>query len=243
MGILGRLRLFIGILVVIGAVTALFLYLNYSMSNIVSQSAVLESDTYAVSAEYGGVIEKQYVQIGDEVKKGDPLFELKSSSLADALQTKQADATGLLFSLTSTGNILITANNNGTVRQVNFLTGAFVPASSQIAQIDIADSQYVTTRYLLRAPDYARINRSHPVIVTLPDNKRLEAKVFDISLQKDGEKVYTIVKARFDKNVSIPSTFNSGTPVSATWQLEKSNWYKAIINLVKRLIEPTSEAR
>jgi len=239
----GRIRLLIGIMAVIAGVTALFLYLNYSMSNIVSQSAVLESDTYAVSAEYGGVIEKQYVQIGDAVKKGDPLFELKSSSLADALQAKQVDAAGLLFTLTPTGNILITANNNGTVRQVNFLTGAFVPASSQIAQIDVAHSQYVTTRYLLRAPDYARINRSHPVVVTLPDNTRLEAKVFDISLQKDGEKVYTIVKARFDDKATINGTFNSGTPVSATWQLEKSGWYKTIVNLLKRLVEPTSESR
>lgn len=243
MRILSRLRLFIGIVAVIGVAIGLFLYLNYSMSNITSQSATLESDTYAVSVEYGGVVEKQYVEIGDTVKKGDPLFELKSSSLADALQAKQVDATALLFSLTDAGNILITANNDGRVRQVNFLMGAFAPSNSQIALIDIADTQFVTTRYLLRAPDYARINRDHPVSVTLPDNKKLNAEVFDISLQKDGEKVYTIVKARFADTAVIPETFSSGTPVSATWQLEKSNWYKALIELGKRLIQPTSETR
>jgi hypothetical protein len=233
----------IGVLAVIGLVVALFLYLNYSMSNIMSQSAVLDSDTYAVSVEYGGVIEKQHVQIGDTVKKGDPLFELKSSSLADALRVKQIDATALLFSLTPDGNILITANNDGLVREVNFLTGAFAPSNSQIALIYIAYTQYVTTRYLLRAPDYARINRANPVSVTLPDNKKLDAKIFDISLQKDGEKVYTIVKARFDDNAVIPDTFSSGTPVSANWQLERSDWYQALIELGKRLIQPTSEAR
>ncbi|MDB5165464.1 MAG: Biotin/lipoyl attachment protein [Candidatus Saccharibacteria bacterium] len=243
MGIFSRVRLLIGIIFIIGMVAALFFYLNYSMSNIVSQSAVLESDTYAVSTEYGGVIEKQYVEIGSKIKKGDPLFELKSSSLADALRSKQVDATALLFSLTPTGNILITANNNGTVREINFLTGAFVPSNGQIALIDIADSQYVTTRYLLRAPDYARINRSNPVSVTLPDNTRLEAKVFDITLQKDGEKVYTIVKARFDDNAKIPATFSSGTPVSASWQLEKSDWYQAVIDVLKGLIEPTTQSR
>jgi pyruvate/2-oxoglutarate dehydrogenase complex dihydrolipoamide acyltransferase (E2) component len=213
------------------------------MSNISSQSAILESDTYAVSSEYGGVVEKLYVTIGGKVKKGDPLVELKSSSLAEALRSKQVEASSLLFSLTPTGNILLSANNAGTVRQIDFLTGAFVQSNVPIAVIDIAESQYVTTKYLLRAPDYARINRSNSVHVTLPDNSQLEATVFDIKLERDGEKVYTTVKARFDDTVSIPATFSSGTPVSTTWQLNNNRWYETITDFFKGLIEPATQAR
>lgn len=240
MGFFSRFRFLIGILLVGGIVTGLFLYLNYSMSNVASQSATLESDSYAVSVEYGGTVEKQYVTAGKAVKKGDPLFELRSASLAEAQRTGQATTT-LPFTTTDTGNILVTANNNGIVRQVNFLPGAFVAANMSIAVIDIDNTQYVTAKYLLRAPDYARINRSNPVEVTLPDNTKLNATVFDISLQKDGEKVYTIVKARFNKDAWISPTFTSGTPVSATWQLENSNWYNAIVDVLKSLIEPTSQ--
>jgi hypothetical protein len=241
MSFLGRIRYLFGISFIVLAVVGLFVYLNYSMSNVTSRSATLESDAYTVSVEYGGMIEHQYVAVGDTVKKGQELFELRSASLADAIRLKQVDQSSLLYSLNPQGNIVLTASKAGVVRQVNFLEGSFVSANSPIAQIDVADSGYVTSRYLLRAPDYARINRDNPIIVTLPDNSRLSAKVFDISLQRDGEAVYTVVKARFDKGAKIPPTFTSGTPVTTTWQLNSNEWYNSILNFLKSLFEPTTQ--
>ncbi|MBC7512150.1 HlyD family efflux transporter periplasmic adaptor subunit [Candidatus Saccharibacteria bacterium] len=237
-----RLRLLIGILVIIGLVGGLFIYLNYAMSVVSSRSASLESDMNAVSVEYGGIIKKQYVEVGTNVKKNDPLFELTSTELSEALRTSRISTSSLLFSVTPSGDILLRASNSGILRQVNFAEGAFVPANSPIATIALDGSEYVRAKYSLQAPDYARINRGNMVSVTLPDNTRLNAKVFDIALEQDGDKVLTIVKARFNDDASISPTFSVGTPVSTSWQLENNSWYTTMLNAFKRLIEPTTAA-
>lgn len=237
-----RLRLLIGIVFVITLVGALFLYLNYAMSVVSSRSASLQADMNAVSVEYGGVIKKQYVEVGSTVKKNDPLFELTSSELSEALRTDRISTESLLFSVTETGDILLRASNSGVLRQVNFAEGAFVPANSPIATIAIDGSSYVTAKYSLQAPDYARINRDNDVSVTLPDNTRLDAEVFDISLEQNGDKVFTIVKARFKDDTKISPIFSVGTPVTSSWQLENNSWYTTILDSIKRLIRPTSEA-
>lgn len=235
-----RLRLLIGILFVIALVGGLFIYLNYAMSVVSSRSASLQADANAVRVEYGGLITKQYVEVGAAVKKDDPLFEMTSSEFTEALRNDRVSRASLLFGVTENGDILLRASNSGILRQVNFAQGAFVPANSEIATIALDGSDYVTAKYALQAPDYARINRNNSVSVTLPDNTRLDARVFDISLEQDGDKVYTIVKARFNKNVDIPPTFSVGTPVSTRWQLENNSWYSAMVNAFKRLIEPTT---
>lgn len=237
-----RLRLLIGILIIIGLTGGLFIYLNYSMSVVSSRSASLQSDMNAVSVEYGGVIKKRYVEVGTKVAKDDPLFELTSPDLSEALRTSRISTESLLFSVTPDGDILLRASNSGVLREVNFAEGAFVPANSPIATIALDGSAYVTAKYSLQAPDYARINRGNAVSVTLPDNTRLDAKVFDITLEQSGDKVLTIVKARFNENANISPTFSVGTPVSTSWQLENNSWYTTMLNSFKRLVEPTTEA-
>lgn len=242
MDLSNRLRFFIGIAVVIGIVAALFLYLNFSMSNIQSQKATLETDSYAVVSEYGGVLQRSYVNPGDAVKKGDKLFELDSQSLTQALRNDQVEQDSLPFEVTKSGSIILLATVPGEVQQTNFAVGAFIAPNVEIATIATEDSQYITARYLLNAPDYARINRDNPVHVTLPDNTRLEAKVFDITLEQDNEQIYTVVKARLPEDAAILPTFSSGTPVSTTWQLNDSEWQDSLTRFVRSLIVPRSES-
>ena len=237
-----RLRFFLGVVFIFVLAIGGFLYLNYSMSNITSKSATLEADAYAISVEYGGIVEKEYVSVGDEVKKNDPLFEINSSSLKEALDNKRVKKSGLLFTVASNGNILLHSNSAGVIRQVNYPEGAYIPPNNQIAQLAIKNSDYVTAKFLLRAPDYARINKQKPLHVTLPDNTELQAKIFDISLKQEGSNVYTFVKARFSKDAKINSNFSPGTPLSASWQLQSNSWYTNSLNLLKRLIKPTTES-
>jgi multidrug resistance efflux pump len=234
----GRTRLYTGILFVVILVAALFVYLNYTMSRVVSQSAQLESNAYGVSIDYSGIIEKQYVDVGQKVKKNDKLFEIKSSSLAEALNADRVQKSSLLFELTPSSNIIVKASADGVVRTVNFREGSYIPANAEAAKIDIADSLYVMAKYRLRAADYGRVNRGNMVEVTLPDNTKLEAKVFDVSLQRTGEQVDTIVKARFENQHINTVVFASGTPVETTWRLNNSKWYDTVTNGVKQLFVP-----
>lgn len=240
MTLFSRFRLLIGIAVVALLVSGLFVYLNYSMSNITSKSAQLDADQYTVSVDYGGTVAKQYVQTGDTVKTGDPLFEIKSSTLQADLNAKRKSSDELLYSLTSEGNILLKAANSGVVRNVQYVQGSSVPDNAQLATLTIDGTDYVTAKYSLNAPDYARINRSHPLRVTLPNNQTLDAKVFDITLERSGGSVLTVVKARFAKDADIPATFSSGTPVSATWELEYNTLYKSIADWAKSILQPRS---
>ncbi len=238
-----RVRLIIGVLFIVGLVGVLFIYLNYAMSVVSSRTASIQADTNAVSVEYGGVIKKQYVEVGTMVKKADPLFELTSTEFSEAIRTDRISTESILFSVTETGDILLRASNSGVLRQVNFAEGAFVPANSPIATIALDGSAYVTAKYSLQAPDYARISRENLVNVTLPDNTNLDARVFDITLEQNGDKVFTIVKARFDDNADISPIFSVGTPVTTSWQLKNESWYTSILESFKRLVSPTSGVR
>lgn len=241
MGFFARLRFLIGLGLVVTVVAGLFLSLNYTMSNISSKKATLETDAYTVSSEYAGVLRKQFVVPGDTVKEGDRLFEISSPGLTQALRNDQIDKDSLLFALADNGNMILLANAPGVVQKVNFANGSYIEASSDIATIATNNARYVTARYLLNAPDYARINRDKPLRVTLPDNTQYEAKVFDINLEQDKEQVFTVVKARLPKNAEILPTFTSGTPVSTSWQLDNSDWQDALFTFVRRLIEPQTQ--
>lgn len=241
MGFLTRLRFFIGILLVVSLIAALFVYLNYTMSNISSQRASLEADTYTVLSEYDGVLRDQFVDPGDEVEEGDRLFEISSPSLTQALREDQTDEEDFLFEVADNGNMILLANAPGVMQQINFSDGAYIEANSEIATVATDNARYVVAYYLLNAPDYARVNRDNPVQVTLPDNSRYQAQVFDVSLEQDGEQVFTVVRARLPNDAKVLPAFTSGTPVNTAWNLDNSAWQNTVFEFVRRLIEPRTQ--
>lgn len=238
MGFFARLKFLIGLLLVVAAVATLFLLLNYTMSNKSSQRATLETDAYTITSDYAGVLRRQFVASGDRVEEGDRLFEISSPGLTQAIRDDRVDEDSLLFEVASNGNMILLANAPGVVQQINFAAGSYIEANLDIASVATLNARYVVAYYLLNAPDYARINRDNLVQVTLPDNSRYEAEVFDISLEQDGEQVFTVVRARLPEDASILPTFTSGTPVSTTWQLNSSDWQNSLFNLMRSLAEP-----
>lgn len=236
-----RLRFFIGMVFIIALTAVLFLFLNYTMSNKSSDKATLETDSYAVTSTYEGVLKRQFVTPGQQVKEGDRLFEISSPALTQAIQKDEEDKKTPLFEVASNGNMILLATTAGVVQQVNLVNGSYVQRSGSLATIATEKARYVTARYLLKAPDYARINKDNPIQVTLPDNSRYQAKVFDTTLQQDGEQVYTVVKARLPEDAKILPTFTSGTPVSTSWQLNDSSWQEAVFRFVRGLVEPQTQ--
>ena len=241
MGFFKRLKFIFGLLVVLAVVGIFFLYLNYTMLNISSQRATLETDSYMVSSEYDGVLRRQFVDIGDKVEEGDRLFEIDSPSLTQALRDERVEIDSLLFEVSDEGNMILLANAPGTTQQINFADGSYLEANSNIATIATVNARYVVAYYLLNAPDYARINRDNPVHVTLPDNSKYEANVFDINLEREGEQIFTVVRARLPKDADILPTFSSVTPVTTSWDLNSSDWQDTIFEFVRTLIEPQTQ--
>jgi len=234
-----RLRFIFGILLVIALCGALFIYLEHSMARIHSTSAHLDSDSYSVGIDYSSIVEKQYVEENAYVKKGDPLFEVRSSSLSDAIRSNQIAVSSLLYSVTPEGTVTITAAADGRVQTIAQRVGAFVPANSELATINIKDGLYVSATYKLSSPDYARIGIGSLIAITLPDGVKVDGKVYDISLNTNDKEVFTTLKARIDQTKVNQVAFSVGTPVETVLYLNNDTWFTSLTRYSKKLFQPS----
>lgn len=214
----------------------------HSMSRVSSIDAQLESDNYSVGVDYSGIITDQLVQEGSYVEVGDPLFELRSSTLAEAIRDDEVAQAALLYSAKSDGTILISAAAPGRVQSIAFKEGAFVPANSRIAVINNNGGLYVSAAYALSSPDYARLSTKSRVFVTLPDGQRVDATVYDMSFERIDKEVRTTVRARFDNKNINTEVFSVGTPVNAVLELNKDTLFERIINRAKSVFTPNSRS-
>jgi len=237
MNIRNRLKLIGGIGFVLALLGALVLYMNYSLSHVHSTNAMLLSDSYTVGTDYSGVITKQYVHTGDHVAAGQKLFVIKSSLLSSDIANQSLNKTNSAFSVDDDNNIVLKSTGSGTVADVAYLEGSFVPANKEIATIRIDNSVYVEANFKLAPPDYARLHSGDEVTVTLPNNQHISASVFNITVQNTDGVVQTVVKARLH-GIGTGTTFSDGTPVNAELHLDGKNLYNSLREGLSKLIQP-----
>lgn len=237
-----RLKFATGIIIVITLCLGLFVYLDYSMSKVASVDAQLNSDTYTVGIDYSGIIERQYVEESSYVEVGDPLFELRSSTLSNAIADDEVAQSLLLYSVGENGLVKVSAAAPGQVQSIGYREGAFVPANSQIAVINLQNKLFVEATYKLSSPDYARLDRNSRVSIVFPDNKVVEGTVYDITLANTDGEVLTTVRARFNEDAINKTTFAVGTPLQTTLHFDSETWLNRIINAVQSLFKPSSGA-
>lgn len=206
------------------------------MSRVVSTDARLQSATFTVGVGYSGIIERQLVEEGDQIKAGDVLFELRSPTLSEALRNNEISQSSLLYDMTDDGKIKLSAAANGTVHKINYREGAFVPANSEIAVINAENALYVSAVFKLSPPDYAKVRNGNTVIVRLPDNTRVSGPAYGITLESASgqDRIYTTVKIRVDQTAINP-LFTVGTPVEATLYLDTQTWYNRITSAVRSI--------
>lgn len=235
-----RMKFLTGIIAVILICISLFVYLDYSMSRVTSIHAQLESETYTVGIDYSGIIEKQYVDDGSYVKVGDPLFVLRSPTLVDAIRNNAVAKSSLLYSVDDQGLVVVSAAANGQIQTIKYRLGAFVPANSEIAVVNIENGLYVSATYKLSSPDYARLGAQSRLSVVLPDNKTITGSVYDVSLETVNGEVLTTVRAHIGQENINKVAFSVGTPVQTTLYLDTSTWYNRITSGIQALFQPKS---
>lgn len=228
MTVFGRLRVLVGVVLVSVLCAVLLLFLEHSMSRVHSKEAYLDSDSYTVGLDYSAVVEKQYKDENDNVKSGDTLFEVRSARLSDAIRNNEIAARELLYSVNEKGLVVITAAADGSVREIAQRQGAFVPANTEMATIDLTDGTFVRATYKLSAPDYARLNSNSRVVVTLPDGVEVEGSVYDIAFETVDQEVRTTVKARIDTTKVNQRVFTSGTPVETVLHVDDNSLYSRL---------------
>lgn len=231
-----RLRLFFGLIFVGLVLFGLLLALNFSLSNIGSRTAQLQADTFTVGTDYSGIITKQYVTQGQHVSAGQSLFLIKSSLLSSEIASGTLDKSDLAYSIDDQNQITLKATNPGTISDISYLEGAFVPANKEVATVTRDNSFYVEAKFELSPPDYARIHNGDLLTVTLPNNQKVDATVFDVSVESADNDVQTVIKARVKDLRS--STFTIGTPVSSELHLSGKTLYDSTKESLQKLFKP-----
>jgi len=101
-----RLRLWLSILLSLVLVFLLVVIFNQRQHTIQSSSATIIAPRVQVASNYGGIVVKQYVTVGQKVKMGDVLFDVSSVSLQQDLANRVKVASTDALSIDATRGVL-----------------------------------------------------------------------------------------------------------------------------------------
>jgi multidrug efflux pump subunit AcrA (membrane-fusion protein) len=205
----------------------LVLYENNYIATVGAHSASILLPTYAVGTEYNGEITKQYVSVGDAVKVGQRLFELKSDQLSAEVATGDLKVSNLTYQTASDGGFIITASQNGVISQINTPSGSFVNAGSTIAEITGVSGVSVRSNFELSSPEYAKVQPSTPLLVSL-GGATYHATITGITQQSANGYTYTVITASLPTISTDQTIYTNGTPVSTKLVLNSSPLYQRI---------------
>jgi multidrug resistance efflux pump len=218
MTLAGRLKLFLGLVVVLVVAALATYHLNESRGHVVAHSAQIQARTYQVGTPYAGLVTDQKVEVGDHVKAGEPLFTIDSATLTYDMKTQQIRTTTEGTKVDDQGHLVVMASADGTVTKVGGQRGTFVQGSSDLATVERAGTLYVQAEFTLSPKDYARIEPHARVDVTLPNHHTLVGHVADMSVKTAGGKAEALVKVDVPglKDGTQGGVVSSGAPVEAT---------------------------
>lgn len=216
---INRLRLWGSILASLIIVFLLVLVFNQRQHTIQSTSATIIAPRAQVASNYGGIVTKEYVKVGQTVKAGDALFDVSSVSLqqdlANGVKVASSDALSIN---TSTGVITYKATIPGTVTQVNAQEGSFLTATQPLAVITGDAGRVAEARFTLTPREYGLVEKGAAVTLRLPDNTSVSGVVDSAVVQtQDGKAVVTVrITSQELNGRELNLLATDGAPVQAT---------------------------
>jgi multidrug resistance efflux pump len=216
-----RLRMTVGILVVVVLVGVFTLIFTQRQAQVISTSAAIASQDFTVGADYSGTVTSTEVEVGDVVAKGDELFALQSlqlqKDLDDDIMVPDTDA----YTISDDGTMTFTSTVDGTVSQLDVREGGFVGSGTAVATIERSGTLFVAAEFTLTPRDYERIQDGADVDLMLPNQVVVPGSVDLVSVEtKDGAAAATV---RVVSSQLTEGAYNglvaSGTPVEATMHL------------------------
>jgi hypothetical protein len=235
------MKLLIGVAAVLALVGVLSLRLDAEVRTVHGLQGALDAEEYQVGTDYAGVLVDQYVAPGDEVQPGDPLFALESNRLRRDLASGLVRREDSTYRVRDDNTLVFSATSEGTVRAVDYRSGAFVPANTPIARLEVADSLFVTVQFQLRPAEYALIREADTMTVTLPNGTAVPADITDISVEAGDNIAHTTVRAEA-ADLSDSGLFGAGTPVSASIELPDHGLLASLQGLATGLLTPRGRA-
>lgn len=216
-----RLKLLIGIiavLLIVGTSTYVF---TLRQGQAVSMSAQVEAQTYDVGADYAGVVTRRFVDPGDDVAPGDPLF------VVDSLQVARDVSTGALTvsnnDVTEQGELTVRASVAGTVKSLDVNEGTYVASGVPVATIERDQALSATAVFVLAPRDFGRIEDNATVDLILPNGRVAQGTVSSLSVQTIDGRAHVTVEIATDELVAGADNglVQDGTPLEARLHLRQ----------------------
>lgn len=216
-----RLRLTFGLVVVIVAAAALTLHLNAAKGVVRSTSAEVTAESYEVGTSWAGMVVDQRVAVGDAVAAGDPLFVIRSAGLTRDVAAGLLDPSKASITVDPSGNLVVTATDDGVITKIDETQGTFVVAGSPLATVDKADSLKVRADLTLSPEQLSRLEEGAPVELTLPDGTTLHGTSGAVSVRTAGQDAKVRLTVTSDQLVrgAADGLVVPGTPVAAAVRL------------------------
>jgi multidrug resistance efflux pump len=216
-----RFRMLMGMLLVLVIVAAGTLLFTQRQNRATSATGTIVAESFPVGTDYGGIVTRQYVDVGEEVAAGDPLFDVHSLQLRRDIVSGYVSDPTVLAGIDQDGTSTVVATVGGTMASVAVPQGGFAAAGGLIAAIDRAESLYVEAEFILTARDYARIAQGAEAEVLLPSQDVLTGAVTRIDVDTvEGQALSTVrIESPRLTEATANGLFQPGTPVSVTIQL------------------------
>lgn len=216
-----RIRMTVGIVVVLALVGVFTLIFTQRQAQVISTSAAIASQDFTVGTDYSGTVTATEVEVGDVVTKGDALFSLQSLTLQKDLEDDIMVADTDAYTVADDGTMTFTATVDGIVSQLDVREGGFVGSGTAVATIERSGTLFVAADFTLTPRDYERIQDGATVDVMLPNQVVVEGSVDLVTVEtKDGAAAATV---RVVSSQLTEGAYNglvaSGTPVEATMHL------------------------
>ena len=221
---INRLRLLLGLVVVLVTVAGATVILNQRESQVASATASIQALSYSIGSDYPGTVIEQSVKQGDEVVKGQPLMTVQSPTLTQALSSTSVTVPeSAAYTVTQDGMLSLLATENGVISNIDASVGGFVASGQPLATINRGEGMFVSAEFRLEPYNFARVQEGARVEIILPDHTRIDGEVSEISV--------TTVDGQADADVTIASEglvmgaagglVASGTPVTAILHLKE----------------------
>jgi multidrug resistance efflux pump len=231
-----RIRLALGLVVVVVVAALATYHLNEVQAVATSSSAQFAARTYDVGTPYAGLVVAQPVQVGDSVKAGDPLFVVQSAALHHDVAIGLGPAPSPAADIDAQGNLVIRATAAGVVRELSATKGSFVQASGQLGRVEEAGTLYVLADYVLSPKEYARIPEQGAVTIVLPNQQTFAGHVERVDVTTVANQAQATVTVISDQLVAGAANglVSSGTPVTAELHLRNDGVVTSVSDSVKR---------
>lgn len=239
-----RLRLLLGLTLVVVIVGALTLALSHRKGETTAGSAEVAAVNYSVGSDYAGAVLEQFVERGDLVRAGDPIATIQSNDLVRDLADEIDVTSNEVFQVNLDGTLTVKSAVTGVVISVDVQKGGYASAGGSVATIAAVDTLFVDAEFELTPQDFARIMDDAPVIVTLPDGSQLDGTAGTVDATTvDGRAIASVeVVIDPDQLAELGGFISPGTPVTATMTLRNDDVLASFSSFVRSLVTDVRES-